>query len=82
MGSVFSTKQSSTTVVECDATAQRVFELSIEMKDEDADLWDDTERGLVKSELPEKGQMLVFRVDGRDVLYFSDGRPILLDSSS
>ena len=55
-------------------------EVIAEVVDEEEDLWNDPERGLVKLEVPEAGKMVRVRVTGQAVIYIgANGRVNLLD---
>ena len=55
-------------------------EVVAEVMDEDVELWNDPEAGLVKLEIPEKGKMVRVRITGQAVVYLgSDGRVNLLN---
>lgn len=55
-------------------------EVIVEVMDEDLELWNDTEAGLVKLQIPEKGKMVRVRITGQAVVYLgSDGKINLLN---
>ena len=53
--------------------------VTAELMDTNAELWSDTEQGMVHLDFPEKGKMLRVTVSGRAVFYVSDDRKVLLD---
>ena len=55
-------------------------EVVAEIVDEESELWNDPEQGLVKLEAPEEGKMVRVRVTGQAVIYIgAKGRVNLLD---
>lgn len=65
------------TETQADNLRQEVLAESLE---EDEELWNDTESGLVRLEVPSSGKMVRIRITGQATVYLgSDGKINLLD---
>ena len=55
-------------------------EVVAEVVDEEKELWEDTESGIVRLDVPEKGKMVRVRITGQAVIYLGpDNKVHLLD---